>query len=338
MKTIQFDAIMIIVCFTLIMCLILFTADTYILKPVKKVVQDLDDQNNSLVAISSKVKETSHVLNSNAQKQASSLEHTVSSLNEITSMVNKTSDEAETTLKLSNQSRDYADDGKETMNNLLDAIEKIKETSSHTANAVQQNNDDVKGILNLITEIREKTKVINDIVFQTKLLSFNASVESARAGEHGKGFAVVAEEVGNLANMSGKSSTEIESILSDNILKIESIVSSAEEKVKQQIQASDARIDQGIEIGRLSSQAFDNILNVLGDVNSSIHEVTVATNEQSIGVKEINEAMMNFEKMNLDTTENSKKTAEIATNLNEESELLTKRLGHLNNIIYGKSA
>ncbi|MBC7465119.1 MAG: hypothetical protein H7256_03945 [Bdellovibrio sp.] len=48
-------------------------------------------------------------------------------------------------------------------------------------------------------EIGNKTKVINDIVFQTKLLSFNASVEAARAGEHGKGFAVVAEEVGKLA-------------------------------------------------------------------------------------------------------------------------------------------
>ncbi len=51
-------------------------------------------------------------------------------------------------------------------------------------------------------DIGDKTKVINDIVFQTKRLSFNASVEAARAGEHGKGFAVVAEEVGNLAQMS----------------------------------------------------------------------------------------------------------------------------------------
>ena len=80
-------------------------------------------------------------------------------------------------------------------------------------------------ILGYIKSIEEKTKVINDIVFQTKLLSFNASVEAARAGEQGKGFAVVAEEVGNLATMSGTSAEEISKLLESSISHIESIPS-----------------------------------------------------------------------------------------------------------------
>ena len=72
----------------------------------------------------------------------------------------------------------------------------------------------------LISEIGNKTKVINDIVFQTKLLSFNASVEAARAGEHGKGFSVVAEEVGNLAHMSGNSAKEITQLLESSINRV----------------------------------------------------------------------------------------------------------------------
>ena len=61
-----------------------------------------------------------------------------------------------------------------------------------------ESNKEIQEIVKVIAEIGNKTKVINDIVFQTKLLSFNASVEAARAGENGKGFAVVAEEVGKL--------------------------------------------------------------------------------------------------------------------------------------------
>ena len=65
----------------------------------------------------------------------------------------------------------------------------------------------------IIQEIEDKTKAIDEIVFQTKLLSFNASVEAERAGEHGRGFSVVAQEVGNLAQLSGKSAAEINEIL-----------------------------------------------------------------------------------------------------------------------------
>jgi methyl-accepting chemotaxis protein len=76
-------------------------------------------------------------------------------------------------------------------------------------NQINYSNEQMSEIVKVIQEIETKTKVINDIVFQTKLLSFNASVEAARAGEQGKGFAVVAEEVGNLAQMSGNAAKEI---------------------------------------------------------------------------------------------------------------------------------
>jgi methyl-accepting chemotaxis protein len=89
---------------------------------------------------------------------------------------------------------------------------------------MNKSNDEISSIVKVIAEIGDKTKVINDIVFQTKLLSFNASVEAARAGEQGKGFAVVAEEVGNLATMSGKAAEEISSMLGDSMGKVELIV------------------------------------------------------------------------------------------------------------------
>jgi methyl-accepting chemotaxis protein len=82
---------------------------------------------------------------------------------------------------------------------LIHALLEINTTSTTLIEKVTDGNQQIVGIVGMIQEIGNKTKIINDIVFQTKLLSFNASVEAARAGEQGKGFAVVASEVGSLA-------------------------------------------------------------------------------------------------------------------------------------------
>lgn len=96
-------------------------------------------------------------------------------------------------------------------------MREIDSSNKELVKEIERNNTELTKITNMISEINEKTQVINDIVFQTKLLSFNASVEVVRAGEHGKGFAVVAEEVGNLASMSGKASLDISEMLETSI-------------------------------------------------------------------------------------------------------------------------
>ena len=88
---------------------------------------------------------------------------------------------------------------------------------------IKKSNEKIQEVVEIIQEIEEKTKAIDEIVFQTKLLSFNASVEAERAGEHGRGFSVVAQEVGNLAQLSGKSASGINEILGESIKRVKSI-------------------------------------------------------------------------------------------------------------------
>src|SRR5690606_1064272 len=98
--------------------------------------------------------------------------------------------------------------GVEQINSLGSAFDEIKDGSHEMVEQMNENARQIDEIGALIRRIEEKTSMINDIVFQTKLLAFNASVEAARAGEAGKGFAVVAEEVGSLAAKSGASAKE----------------------------------------------------------------------------------------------------------------------------------
>lgn len=79
----------------------------------------------------------------------------------------------------------------------------------------------------------------------TKLLSFNASVEAARAGEHGKGFAVVAEEVGNLANMSGRAAGEIEGMLGESLTQVETILEKTRSEVKDALEQGSVEAGHG---------------------------------------------------------------------------------------------
>ena len=96
-------------------------------------------------------------------------------------------------------------------------------------NTLNQNKEQLLSLGAQFEKVVESTGVINDIVFQTKLLSFNASVEAARAGEHGRGFAVVAEEIGNLADLSGKSATSIQSTLETTKESVSNLIKEMEE-------------------------------------------------------------------------------------------------------------
>ncbi len=135
-------------------------------------------------------------LSENAKTAASSLQQTVASLEEITSMVRTNTDHAKEANGLSQKSKDSAETGEKEIARLIESMTKIAEGSK---------------------KIEEIINVIDDIAFQTNLLALNAAVEAARAGEQGKGFAVVAEAVRNLAQRSAVAARDINSLIKENV-------------------------------------------------------------------------------------------------------------------------
>ncbi|MEO0335418.1 MAG: methyl-accepting chemotaxis protein, partial [Pseudomonadota bacterium] len=133
------------------------------------------------------VMQGSEKLSGAAVQQASSLQETVSSADEISAMVSRNATGAEESSEKSAKSRSNVEKASESVDRMLNAIRKISSSNKEMVDELNSSNDEIAGIVKVIREIGDKTNVINDIVFQTKLLSFNASVEAARAGEHGKG-------------------------------------------------------------------------------------------------------------------------------------------------------
>ncbi len=138
-------------------------------------------------------------LSDRTEQQAASLERTASRMDEISSMVQKTSQQSSHANNLVLAAQEYATDGNEVITSTIDAMEQINLSSG---------------------KISEIIGVIDDIAFQTNLLALNASVEAARAGEEGKGFAVVAGEVRNLSGRSANAAKEIKLLIEDSIEKV----------------------------------------------------------------------------------------------------------------------
>ena len=194
--------------------------------------------------------------------------------------------------------------GKDAMNKMLLASDKIQEI-----------NLNMQKINEVIIEISKKALVINDIVSKTELLSLNASIESARAGEHGKGFAVVAEEVGSLAKITGKSATEIESLISHSLKEVSDIINITTEKTK------DSK-----DITQKTSIIFKQISDNVNEIVTSISE---SSNLTDIQVKEIEknfEEIKNIEHLTVEIKKISDRTTNILDDLKSNN-------GNLKNLI-----
>jgi methyl-accepting chemotaxis protein len=197
----------------------------------------------------------------------------------------------------------------------------------------ETNNKQIREIVQVISEIGEKTKVINDIVFQTKLLSFNASVEAARAGEHGKGFAVVAEEVGNLAQMSGRSAKEISDMLESGIKKVHEIVDQSNQRVSRLMESGKSKISEGFEQSRTCGEKIDDIVSNIGKVDHMTTDLNSAVVEQTNGTTEISKAVQLFSQSTEQNAQISNEAHAISSELNDQIRLLNGLISTFESVV-----
>lgn len=182
------EAIFILITLVVVAVGIFLVINSGVVKPLLKIANQLKDTAMNVTSGSEETLETSKILSQATSDQASSLQETVASIDEISAMIARNSDSAQESRQTSTVSQNVAEKGKGTVDEMLQSIHEITRNNNDAMKKMEESNKQVGDILNIIREIEDKTKVINDIVFQTKLLSFNASVEAARAGESGKGF------------------------------------------------------------------------------------------------------------------------------------------------------
>jgi methyl-accepting chemotaxis protein len=283
------------------------------------------------------ISDVSTKLSESATKQASAIQETVSTLDEITATVQSNLETTRQSKELSREVESITDNGFDVMKKLNLAVTKVDKQNSAAKEVIAKSYQDISGITNLIKTIDEKTKVINDIVFQTKLLSFNASVEAARAGEHGKGFSVVAEEIGKLASMTGISAVEIQTTLSNTSEQVKNIIASSEKNVSLAFELSSNEISECASISKAGIAALENIKTNVGLSAQSMINLTNASEEQSSAVANIAIAIQSIDQVTFITSELSQKSQDYSQKLNEQSKELDLTMKSLDELVNGKN-
>lgn len=277
------------------------------------IVDSLTSQSRELQDQVERVNGYSGELSDGVMSLSGATEETAASLEELRTTLQNTLSNSESGQTLSKQGSQHAEVGLSSVSRLLDTMKQLKAASAQ-----------LKAILDMMEEIGNVTSVIDDIVFQTKLLAFNASIEAERAGEHGRGFAVVAAEVGKLANQSGGSATSIRELLV-----------TSENRTKEFITELAGRVDECNAAAEKCGVVFNEISQSLVMIRDRSNDIAVASREQSAGVAQISEAMNQIETSTGRASESAQTLSQTSRDLSEIYRVLLGQVVSLETILRG---
>ena len=213
-----------------------------------KIINEVNDTSEKINAAALELTRGSDDLSARTDSQAASLEETSSAIEEMASTIKS--------------SASHSVEGNDMMISSKKAVE-------NGASVISETTKNIEEVYEASAKIKNITKTIEDIAFQTNILALNASVEAARAGDQGRGFAVVASEVRNLAQNSQASAKDI-TLLIENIYE---------------------KINKSAETARESQTIFNDIQEKIENTAKIMQEISTTAVEQQTGVDQVNIAV-----------------------------------------------
>lgn len=216
-------------------------------------------------------------LSTRTEQQAASVEETAATMTELAETVKQNADNARQANTMSTNSSDLAHTGREAVDRMVTTMREISADSQ---------------------KISDITGLIEEIAFQTNLLSLNAAIEAARAGESGRGFAVVAKEVRTLAHK----------------------VSDAAKNIKELIETSSTKVHHGTDQANEASATMAEVAKSITMVSDIVAEISAACDEQSTGIDQMHQAIQQIDSVTQQNAALVEEASAAAMSLQEQSE------------------
>ena len=200
--------------------------------------------------------------------------------------------------ELTNTVRQNAENAQQANKLASSASEVAVKGGSVVAEVVQT----MDGITQASRKIADIIGVIDEIAFQTNILALNAAVEAARAGDQGRGFAVVAAEVRNLAQRSANAAKEIKGLISDSVSKVES----------------------GSRLVDTAGKTMEEIVQSVKRVTDIMAEISAASQEQRAGIEQVNNAVMQMDKVTQQNAALVEEAAAAAKSMEDQTDSMSE--------------
>ena len=237
--------------------------------------QNLSNNGEQLENNSRIMKSSMQKLAQKTNEQSASLEQTATAVEQISSITRNNTQNAQK------------------MSSLGETVKSAAQTGYNLADKTTFSMDEIN---EKVSAINEAISIIDQIAFQTNILSLNAAVEAATAGEAGKGFAVVAQEVRNLANKSSEAANEI----------------------KVLVESATLKANEGKVIAQEMQDGYKSLHSHITETLSIIEDVSIAAKEQMKGIEQVSDTIVTLNKI---TKENESETIQITSIAAEVSEM-----------------
>jgi len=252
---------------------------------LQEIVEQVVETSNSMRSGADEISQASDDLSQRTESQAATLEETAAALDELTASVRSAAEGARSVEVTMGEAGSEAERSGEVVQSAVTAMTEIEESSRHISQIIS---------------------VIDDIAFQTNLLSLNAGVEAARAGEAGRGFAVVASEVRALAQRSADAALEIKTLIGD----------------------SSRQVERGVALVANGGTALQSIVGQVSHITTLVSDIAEGAAEQSLGLNEINTGMTQLDQV---TQQNAAMVEEVTAAghlLKSDASKLTDLMAH----------
>jgi methyl-accepting chemotaxis protein len=260
-----------------------------------ELLQALKDMNDSLSKTVGDVRNGTEMISTASQEIASGNADLSARTESQASSLEETASSME---ELTSTVKQNADNARQA-NQLAVSASSVAEKGGTVVSQVVETMGSIKASSSKIVDI---IGVIDGIAFQTNILALNAAVEAARAGEQGRGFAVVASEVRNLAQRSAGAAKEIKELIGDSVNKV----------------------DAGSKLVDEAGQTMDLIVTSIRQVADIMGEITAATQEQSNGIEEVNQAITQMDEMTQQNAALVEQAAAAAESMQEQAQMLAQ--------------
>ncbi|MBX9703983.1 MAG: cache domain-containing protein [Silvanigrellaceae bacterium] len=297
--------------------------------PIQNIIIHLSQESQDIQENSEQVSRASDALAQTSFQHSSAIQETAAAVTELSQMAARTAENAHKSTLAAQETKHQAAQGQNAIKEMVEAIAHISQSNEYVMKAIEKNNENILSLSKIMEDIQSKTQVINSIVFQTKLLSFNASVESARAGEAGKGFSVVASEIGKLAEMSGNSAKEISSIIEISKETVKKIAEEAQANISSQIDENKKQLQIGHHVVAKCRSVLDEVFGKATESTEMINEISIAGREQQTGIQEISKAMETVEQLTKSDMVQLEATSQSAKNLQQRVTALNELVSSL---------